>query len=453
MQVTKIKADDKSVIIVGAGWSGLACAITLIQAGFQVTLLESAPQAGGRARSIHTKHSSLMLDNGQHIMLGAYHFTRRMFKILGLKEAELLEISPLELNMFSPEKIHCQLKAPSLPAPLHLLFALFFLQEVSLKERLIAISMALKLASCRYKLNKDLSVESLLLHYKQSKKLIKIVWEPLCLATMNTPIEYASGQVFLSVLKDSFSKKKQDSNLLFFKQDLSRVFSIPAIQYIHDNGSSIICADKVKQIQIDKPFEFEINTHHKDYMSHYLVLACPAHISKKLLNSANTPVQLFPQTASLNYYYEPIYTIYLQYPEYIKLSNRMQGFFSLSQKIISQWAIDRSVTGQNGLIAVIISASGHHTQLTNTQLVNTIHLELKLLINNLPDFLSYKIIKEKRATFSCRVNIEQQRPKNHTSVPGLYLAGDYTATGYPATLEGAVKSGVMAARQIIQQNS
>lgn len=450
---------DKQVIIVGGGWSGLACSITLIKAGYQITLLESAQNIGGRARTIKNKNSTLVLDNGQHIMLGAYYFTREIFSILNLDEADILECSPLELNMFSPEKQTCHLKAPGLPAPLHLIIALLNLTGLSLKERFNSILFCLKLNIYNYKLENDLSVKQLLIHHKQSEKFIKVLWEPLCLATMNTPIEYASAKVFLNVLKDSFTNKSADSNLLFFKKDLSQVLCSPAIDYIKENNSSIICGEKVTQIKVnaisdkDLSLKFSIRTNKSNYHSQHLVLATPAYISDKLLKNCTTQIDLIPKKASLLYNYEPIYTIYIQYPEHIQLAHRMTGFFSLSQNIISQWAIDRSLTGQDGLMAIIISGPGEHTQLPSSQLVQIVHKELLSIIENLPDFLEYKVIREKRATFSCHIDIEQQRPKNNTSITGLYLAGDYTDTGYPATLEGAVKSGVLAAREIIQQNS
>ncbi len=454
----ELKADNQ-VIIVGAGWSGLACAITLINAGYQITLLESAQNIGGRARTIENKNSKLVLDNGQHIMLGAYHITREIFSILQLDEADILERSPLELNMFSPEKCSYHLQTTQLPAPLHLVYALLKLTCLSFCERLKSIVFCLKLYSYKYKLKKDLSVKQLLTQHNQSEDLIKILWGPLCLATMNTPIQYASAQIFLNVLKDSFTKKTEDSNLLFFKKELSQVLCSPTIKYIKDHGSSIYCREKVTQIKvhhiIDKEhsYKFSIQTGNNNYQSQHLVLATPAYITDKLLKDSTAQIDLIPKQASLLYSYEPIYTIYIQYPEHIQLPHRMVGFFSLSQNIISQWAVDRSLNGQDGLIAIIISGPGKHTQLPSSQLVHIIHKELKYIINSLPDFLEYKIIREKRATFSCHVDIEQQRPKNNTSMTGLYLAGDYTDTGYPSTLEGAVKSGVLAAREIIQQNS
>lgn len=453
---------EQPVIIIGAGLSGLACAVTLIEHGYQVCLLESARHTGGRARSVKFKaqFSNQAVDNGQHIMLGAYHYTRSLFKSLGLKEADILQQQTLELKMFAPDKPCIHLKAPHLPAPSHLLMALLRTNGLSFLERIRAIKMALKLALSGYNLKQDMSVQDLLTQYQQSGKIISALWEPLCLATMNTPIKYASGQVFLNVLKDSFSRRRRDSDLLFFKFDLSRIFSTPAVQFINQYKSQVICRSKVTEVQISPSeqntsiFNFCVNTSQGNYQSQHLVLATPPGITEKLLHSVtnrNTVQKqsfLMPKDASLVYSYEPICTIYLQYPAHIKLPQRMIGFFHSS----GQWAIDRSLNQQPGLIAVVISGPGKHIGMPPEQLVETIHNELCLAIADLPTVIESKIITEKRATFSCRINIEQQRPANQTLIPGLYLAGDYTDTGYPSTLEGAIKSGISAARHLIQSN-
>ncbi len=465
-------SNQSHVIVIGAGWSGLACAVTLTRQGYNVCLLESARHVGGRARSIYFNDhcsdralSSKTLDNGQHIMLGAYHYTREVFRILGLNEADIFEKQILELKMFSPQSSTMHMKAAPLPAPLHLLAGLLKLKGYTLSERLKAIMMTFKLAISGYTLRQDVSVNDLLLKHKQSPRVISTLWEPLCLATMNTPIQYASGQVFLNVLKDSFSRKRSDSDLLFFRSDLSQIFCTPAVQFITNNGSQVVCASKVIQLQIktllSKTTEvsrstarFCVKTKQQDYQSDYVVLATPAHITEKLLlDSCNQTTEqrqsfLTPKHASLVYSYEPICTIYIQYPEYIKLPQRMIGLFDT----LGQWAIDRSLNKQPGLIAIVISGSGKHTELSSEQIFNTIHNELSLIIDDLPTPLDYRIITEKKATFSCRVNIEHRRPMNTTTIPGLYLAGDYTNTGYPSTLEGAIKSGVSAAKHIIKSD-
>jgi len=452
--------DDKAVIIIGGGWSGLACAVSLARQGIKVHLLESARQPGGRARRVQFKNflPHQNLDNGQHIMLGAYHSTLSLFEMLDLHEEDILQRQALELNLFAPEQSQIKLKAPALPAPFHLLAAFSRLQGFTLYERISVIKMSFMLMLSQYRLKQDISVSNLLRQHHQSDKVIKTLWQPLCLATMNTPIHYASAQVFLKVLKDSFGSKRKDSDLLFFKNDLSQLFCEPALDYIRQHNGQVDCASKVTQLGIKQSsntseYHFIVTTAEACYQSDTVVVATPAHISDKLLHSLDNQSALQinsflkPESASLNYYYEPICTVYLQYPLSTKLPSRMIGLYDT----IGQWAIDRSLCRQAGLIAVVISGPGKHSQLSHKQLAETIHNELCRCMPGIPEWLDFRVTTEQRATFSCRVNIEQQRPENNTLVPGLFLAGDYTSTHYPSTLEGAIKSGINAARLIINK--
>ena len=145
--------------------------------------------------------------------------------------------------------------------------------------------------------------------------------------------------------------------------------------------------------------------------------------------------------------YEPICTVYLQYPESARLPVPMLGMLGG----VGQWAFDRQLCGQPGLIAVVISSSGIHMAWPNSQLVDVISAELANLFPRWPQPASTHVIREKRATFASQVNINQSRPTNQTAVEGLWLAGDFTQTGYPATLEGAVRSGVQCTQQIIER--
>ncbi len=448
---------NKEIIIIGAGWSGLACAVTLAQHGHKICILESANQAGGRARGVSFKHflNKQVLDNGQHIMLGAYHETLSLFKHLNIKKNHIFERQHLNFNLYSPTHSQIQLKSPILPAPLHLLAAFISMQGLAFSERLKIIKMTLRLAVTQYKLKQDMSVSNLLQQYSQSSITISVLWEPLCLATMNTPIETASAQVFLNVLKDSFSRKRADSDLLFFRQDLSSTFSSPAIDYILHHGGEIQYREKALKLRRDTEHSFFVETSQTQYNCKTIVIATPPHITDKLLvhfasnDIASEQNILKPQGASLSYQYEAICTIYLQYPVDTRLPYRMVGLFDS----IAQWAIDRSVANQPGLIAVIISGPGKHQKMSHQQLAEAVHKELSFCLPDLPELINFHVIRVKRATFSCRVNIEQQRPENDTHIDGLFLAGDYTNTHYPATLEGAIRSGKAAAEKIIEANN
>ncbi len=446
-----MKSADNTVHIIGAGWSGLACAVALAEAGIPVVVLEAAPQAGGRARTVRYKKSlsSLALDNGQHIMLGAYHNTLQLFRRLGINEQDILIRQTLALTLYSTHHPVIRLKTPALPAPLHLIYALLNFDNIIWSDRFKVIRMLIKLRFQKFRLQSDISVYELLHHHLQPDTIIQALWEPLCLATMNTPVKQASAQVFLRVLEQSFNHRAQDSDLLFFKTDLSSAFCEPAIAYIQQKGGQVLFSCRVRKIEAISASRFGsrfiIHTKSAQFESSQLVLATPAYITAQLQQQN---FNLIPPGSSLKFSYEPICTIYLQYPEQLQLPQIMSGFFNS----FSQWAIDHSLNQQPGLIAVVISSSGKHLQLSDQQLANTIHNELKLIINNLPHYLDYQVVIDKRATFNCHVNINAQRPDYITSRRHLYLAGDYTRTGYPATLEGAVTSGLNAAHYIIDQH-
>ncbi|MCP3852445.1 MAG: NAD(P)-binding protein [Gammaproteobacteria bacterium] len=444
---------DKEVCIIGAGWSGLACAVKLCQHGYKVTLLESSKHEGGRARNVTFKHfmTNQAMDNGQHIMLGAYHSTLKLFKQIGIQEKDALFRQSLELNLYSKDHPFIRLKSSKLPAPLNLLYAFLKMHGLTLNERLKIIKMATQLAISNYQLKEDVSVQELLKTHSQPKKVVKALWEPLCLATMNTPIQVASARVFLNVLKDSFSHSRKDSDLLFFKQSLSDAFVTPALKYICSNGGRVLSSEKIisitkhsKKNQCNEAL-FTLASSTNQYHCSNLVIATQAEQADKLLKTISEQSLLKPNEASLNFQYEPICTVYLQYTPSIRLPKAMIGLFGT----MAQWAIDRSVCNQPGLIAVVISGPGEHIKMQHKQLANTVHNELSKCTNDRPQLQGFQVITEKRATFSCQTNIDQQRPENTTSCKGLYLAGDYTDTHYPATLEGAIRSGEESAQKII----
>ncbi|NNF96803.1 MAG: amine oxidase, partial [Halobacteria archaeon] len=176
-----------------------------------------------------------------------------------------------------------------------------------------------------------------------------------------------------------------------------------------------------------------------------VVLALPPHATAPLLEPHP---ELKALASNLQQFaYEPICTVYLQYPESVRLPVPMLGMLGS----VGQWAFDRQICGQPGLIAVVISSSGNHMDWPNSQLVNVISAELAKLFPSWPQPGSNQVIREKRATFASLVNVNKNRPSNQTAIAGLWLAGDFTQTGYPATLEGAVRSGVQCTQQMLEQ--
>ena len=220
------------VFIIGAGWAGLAAAVRLTEQGHKVTVFESAKQAGGRARSV--SFNELEVDNGQHLLIGAYTECISLMKTVGIDTNVALKRLPLLLTVVDKTKLILQ--APPLPAPLHLLYALFTAKGLEFKDRIAAIKFGLYLKKNNYQLKKDISVEDLFQLTQQTDILIRQLWEPLCLSTMNTAIKDASANVFMNVFKDAFTNKRKDADLLLPATDLSNLFPNEATRYIRNNG-------------------------------------------------------------------------------------------------------------------------------------------------------------------------------------------------------------------------
>lgn len=173
--------------------------------------------------------------------------------------------------------------------------------------------------------------------------------------------------------------------------------------------------------------------------SEQVILSVPPHAVATLCEPHSALSELQQQCRA--FHYEPICTIYLQYPETVSLPQPMLGLTGG----LGQWVFDRRIYDQPGLLAVVISSQGEHLQLTNPQLITRITAELAAHFPNWPSHEQASVIREKRATFASRVAINDQRPEHRTAIGNLWLAGDYTRTGYPATLEGAVRSGLQCA--------
>ena len=200
----------------------MAAAVELAAHGTEVTVFEAARQLGGRARRVD--HQDTALDNGLHILIGAYRETLRLIHLVNPAHESALLRRPLEWNIHG--EFH--LAAPKLPAPLHLLAALLCASGLDFGERLAAVRFLAALRRNRFTLERDISVEALLKQYEQSEKLSRVLWRPLCVAALNTPPAIASARIFLNVLRDSLNGARGDSDLVLARVDLSALFPEPA---------------------------------------------------------------------------------------------------------------------------------------------------------------------------------------------------------------------------------
>ena len=439
------------VIVVGGGWAGLAAAAELARYDIPVTLLESAKQLGGRARRVpfdnHDSDGLLGIDNGQHILIGAYDSTLDLLRNIGLHEEDVFLRRDLYLRMHPAQGRPIRMKTGKTPAPLHLLKGLITASGLSLRDKYKAISFSAALSRTDFKLEEDLTCLSLFKRYRQSDKLIKAIWEPLCLGALNTHIDEASAEIFLRVLRDAFTHNRANSNYLFPKTDLGRVLPDPALDYIEKNGGSIKLAQRVTRLEFSGQSVSGVATEEQTYQAPYIILATPYGVTQQLIREHESLHTIAGQLQQLTS--NPIVTVYLQFPPEVHLKHEMLGLVYST----SQWVIDRRICQQPGLLAVVISGSGPHMKLHNDELTAHVLRELRQQIAALPDPLHSMVIREKRATFHCRTGVNAIRPANRTPVNGLLLAGDYTNTELPATLESAVRSGVRCAKIILNMQT
>lgn len=470
--------------IIGGGYAGMVAAVTLAQHGIPVTVFESAKQLGGRARGVpHSVQrpyadnkpvppfqlspargtpkgtrclghhplaapgggkdkrplpgNHLILDNGQHILLGCYRETLRLIGLVGGNiEDDFLRL-PLQLTLHN----RFELKAPHLPAPLHLLVGLMTAKGLSFAQRLDAVRFMLAMRSIRFTLARDTTALDLLRAHKQGE-LIRLLWEPICISALNTPAHKASAQVLLNVLRDSLNGARADSDILLPRINFSALFPDRAAEYVNHHGGAVFTSCGVETIApTDKGIEL-VTARGAHHCSHLICAASPA-ASARLFRAVPQLAPIAAQIESIPF--QPIYTVYLQYPAEVRLPQAMLGF----DRRFSQWLLDKGqIAGQHGLIAVVISAEGVHQELEQEQLAQKVAQELREQLGIKEAPLWYRVIAEKRATFSCETDI--RRPAHITPLPNLLLAGDYTAGDYPATLESAVMSGIRCADEIIK---
>jgi len=414
------------VAVIGGGYAGMAAAVTLAERSVPVTVFEAAKQLGGRARRV--EQHGVALDNGLHILLGAYSETLRLIKLVN-PEPHLLH-TPLEWHI--QDEFH--FTAARLPAPLHLVAGFLRSRGLSTRERFAALRFLRALRASRFALERDISVELLLDRHAQNEKLRRLLWRPLCVAALNTPPAIASAQVYLNVLRDSLNASRAASDLVFARADLSALFPEPAAEYVERHGGSVRRARRVTAIDpVDGGFAV-IADGERATFSHVVCAVSPHQVNAFLIG-----ITALSETADMiaRFSYQPIHSVWLQYPGSVALPAPMVGFSSA----FVHWAFDRErLCGQRGLIGAVISAEGVHEEIALDALGAHTHLELKRLLGTLPAPLWTRVIAERRATFACTPGLE--RPPQATPLRNFFLAGDYTASDYPATLESAVRSGV-----------
>ena len=416
----------------------MAAAFALAQAGVSLRVYEAARELGGRARRVVV--NGVALDNGLHVLIGAYRETLRLIGAVHPNPAAALLRSKLDWNIHR----HFRLSTPRLPAPLHLACAVLAASGSTWAERAAAIRFMQAMRARDFRLSHDISLESLLAANGQSGAFARHFWRPLCLAALNTPPVIASAQIFLNVLRDSLAGSSADTDILVARHDLTALFPQPAAEFVRARGGAVTPACAVTSLAPNNSAIDVCTRTETDRFDHVICAVAPHRVTRIL---SSLP-QLAGVRATIDRFrYQPIYSVYLQLDGAVKLPAPMLGLSGTAH-----WLFDReAICGQRGLIAAVISGEGAHEDMPQHALACRIYEEIASELGRLPPLLWHRVIAEKRATLECSVGVE--RPEIVTPLKNLHLAGDYTASDYPATLESAVRSGIAAAQRVLARVS
>lgn len=433
--------NTRRVAVVGAGWAGMAAAVAAAQSGAAVTVLEANRRLGGRARALPVKlpdGSTAVLDNGQHILVGAYTECLRLMHLVGVDPNEALLRQALSMPFVDGTGLQTPAWAAAWPAPLDAVAAIATARGWNWAERWSLIRASLGWQWAGFRCPAPQTVAELC--HALAPRVMRELIEPLCVSALNTPAHQASAQVFLRVLKDALFGIRGGSNLLLPRRDMGALFPDAAARWLQNQGHAVHCGVRVTSLQWKAPhwwlegqaFDRVIwatSARHAAFVLMESALDAPEPIADAMYAWSH-------QAADLRF--ESIATVYA-WGKDARLPTPMLAL-RCAPEAPAQFVFDRGqLGGLEGLLAFVVSASSGSREEVEAAVMAQAQRELAPLGIGKLDVI--KTVIEKSATFACTPALA--RPPQEIA-PGLLAAGDYVAGPYPATLEGAVRSGWVA---------
>lgn len=426
-----------SVAVIGAGWSGVTAALKLSRAGLKVTLFEAARIAGGRARRV--ERDGRVIDNGQHLLLGAYERTLSTIRSVHPAGNIPLITLPLVLESAPDSALPLQLQTPNIREPLNLLIGLLTAKGLSGTEKGATIYWASRTLNGGT-VDASLTVSALIA--SQPIKIRALLWEPLCIAALNTPPETASAAVFVEVLRRTFSGTRNASQMLIPESDLTMLLPEPALAEVVANGGEVCLGSAVVSVrEMQGRVCVALREGSQDFDA-VIVAVAPQHVPRLLADEASTAAVV----ASLECLtYEPITTLYFEF-SYAAPSPHEGSPMRMLDGEPGQWLFwSRRIDG-SWRAGIVISA--HRRTDDETALVDAALLQLSRSYR-LPRPRWQFVITEKRATYACtpkQTALLSSLPKR---VGDIHFAGDWCCPELPATIEAAVIAGERAADAVL----
>jgi zeta-carotene desaturase len=436
----------KKVIIVGGGFAGASAALELQSPNVQVELIESRGMLGGRFYSFPpTQNFPFPIDNGPHLMMGCYHETLRLFKKINAL-SQLTMMHPLQLSWVLPNQQKQVLHCSNLPAPFHLLFGLWNSKAFTWKDKMNLVQSLHRFKKKPFSLPTHLvTVEDFLSYIKASPNTQELFWNPLCKSILNLPPQVALIRSLGEVFSQAFFQSIMDSRLVFFSKPLSEIF-FPNFKKIFESNHGLIhYHEGIQEIKIqNKTFEL-ISKNQKCFSGDALILAIPPYsIHRFSLNAewirtlnfeslGKSSIMSVHLVLSQAIFHEPF--LGLPYSPFDWIFNQTQNW---------------NYQTQEQYLSLVRSASSQDTLNSDAFWIQEAEKVLRSRFKINPDLkiLYSKVTREMAATFVWNQTNDALRPSSETSFQNIFLAGDWTQTHLPATIESACLSGYLAASKV-----
>ena len=417
----------KRVSIIGAGWAGLTAAVAACRKGLEVDLYEATPSLGGRARALTQSYAGQLLDNGQHILIGAYRASLELMRHVGLDPDHLLMRQPLDLRVANGHG----LQLPDWPAPWHVLTGVTRAQGWSLNDKWRLLRASLQWQAHAFKCPSDWSVAQLCEQHGLTPRVVAQLIEPLCLSALNTAMHEASASVFLRVTRDALMDGRGSSDVLLPRVDLGALLPGACLAWLQQHGARVHTGCRVTTHDLQHSMWATSS-------SHPLIVATPPWEAARLL--ASHQPDWARQAANLTH--RAIATVYLQCHDagFAGLPRPMMALHASATRPAQFVFCRTQLTNQPGLLAAVVSVCTQDRSTLSLQVQQQVQEQL-----GLRELSVVQTVIEKRATLACTPRLE--RPPCAVS-EHVWACGDYVQGPYPSTLEGAVRSALQVVDQI-----
>jgi squalene-associated FAD-dependent desaturase len=432
----------KPIVIIGGGFAGLAAGVEMSERGHKVVVLERRGHLGGRAYSFTDQQTGDVVDNGQHLFMGCYHHTIAFLKKIGCLDRLAFQDRP-RVDFLDREQGYTSFECPRLPAPLHAVAGLLRMRGLTVGDKLRVVKVGRAIQKNGKAGDAQLTVKEWLAGLGQSERIRERFWYPMAIATLNEDPQVASARMLKVVLKEAFGGGRQATSIGISRVGLSELYTEGATAFIESRGGEVRTSATVERLVIEEGRVVAVEMKSGERIEARAVISAVPH---------SAFIKLLPDewrgefAAVARLRAAPIVSINLWFDRSI-FDRQFVGLIGTR----SQWLFNKNLivkpAESSNQIAVIISAAHDFVDWTKEQLVEMALGELRELVpeSRAAQLVHSRIVKEREATLSHTTESDTLRPGPRTVIQNLILAGGWTATGLPDTIESAVLSGHAAA--------